>query len=59
MEPSLASSKLMEPLSDQKVLNPNIVIVPLLAFDPNTMHRLGYGGGYYDRTLEDLRTHQT
>lgn len=29
---------------------PDIIIVPLLAFD-STCHRLGYGGGYYDRTI--------
>ena len=33
---------------------PQIVIVPLLAFD-RTGARLGYGGGFYDRTLEELR----
>jgi 5-formyltetrahydrofolate cyclo-ligase len=27
--------------------------VPLLAFDASG-HRLGYGGGFYDRTLEKL-----
>lgn len=35
-------------------LTPSIVIVPLVAFD-KTGHRLGYGGGFYDRTLELLR----
>ena len=33
---------------------PEVLIVPLLAFD-SQLHRLGYGGGYYDRTLEMLR----
>ena len=32
---------------------PAVLFVPLLAFD-RTGHRLGYGGGYYDRTLAAL-----
>lgn len=35
-------------------LVPEVLIVPLLAFDGRG-YRLGYGGGYYDRTLEALR----
>ncbi len=35
-------------------LEPEVLIVPLLAFD-RCGHRLGYGGGFYDRTLEQLR----
>lgn len=33
---------------------PEIVVVPLVAFD-RSGNRLGYGGGFYDRTLERLR----
>ncbi len=36
------------------VIEPNIVLVPLLAFDRKG-NRLGRGGGYYDATLEALR----
>lgn len=35
-------------------LVPSVLIVPLLAFDWRG-YRLGYGGGFYDRTLEGLR----
>ncbi len=35
-------------------LQPSVLIVPLLSFDRRGF-RLGYGGGFYDRTLEGLR----
>ncbi len=41
------------PLVDD-FFEPEIVIVPLVAFD-HKGGRLGYGGGFYDRTLELLR----
>ncbi|MEM1429174.1 MAG: 5-formyltetrahydrofolate cyclo-ligase [Pseudomonadota bacterium] len=39
---------------DGAVLVPDLVIVPLAAFNADG-YRLGYGGGFYDRTLERLR----
>jgi 5-formyltetrahydrofolate cyclo-ligase len=35
-------------------VTPQVLIVPLLAFDRRG-YRLGYGGGFYDRTLKSLR----
>jgi 5-formyltetrahydrofolate cyclo-ligase len=43
-----------EPLPDAPEVHPDIVLVPLLAFDAEG-YRLGYGGGFYDRTLVKLR----
>jgi 5-formyltetrahydrofolate cyclo-ligase len=40
--------------ADETPLTPEVLIVPLLAFDRRG-YRLGYGGGFYDRTLEALR----
>ena len=37
-----------------ETITPRVLIVPLLAFDRRGF-RLGYGGGFYDRTLERLR----
>jgi len=37
-----------------KVVNPDILLVPLVAFDKN-LNRLGYGAGYYDRLIESLK----
>ncbi|CAM3077272.1 5-formyltetrahydrofolate cyclo-ligase [Paracoccus aminovorans] len=42
------------PPADSAELRPEVLIVPLAGFD-RTGNRLGYGGGFYDRTLESLR----
>jgi len=43
-----------EPPADAPELFPDILIVPLLAFDRRG-HRIGYGAGYYDMTIARLR----
>ncbi len=43
-----------EPKPEATELEPDILLVPLLAFD-RTGHRIGYGAGYYDMTIARLR----
>src|SRR3984957_9805567 len=43
-----------EPPADAPEVFPDILLVPLLAFD-RTGHRIGYGAGYYDMTIARLR----
>ncbi|MGE0006195.1 MAG: 5-formyltetrahydrofolate cyclo-ligase [Parvibaculaceae bacterium] len=42
------------PLETAAELKPDVLLVPMLAFDRRG-YRLGYGGGFYDRTLAELR----
>ncbi len=48
------SFRVMIPPPEAPEVTPAILMVPLLAFDPDG-YRLGYGGGFYDRTLAKLR----
>lgn len=49
-----AAFGVQEPEPSAEEVEPDILLVPMLAFDRSGM-RLGYGGGFYDRTLARLR----
>ena len=49
-----ASFGLAEPPSAAPTVDPRVLLIPLLAVDTDG-NRLGYGAGYYDRTLAALR----
>lgn len=46
------------PPSSSPVTTPDILLVPMIGFD-RRCHRIGFGAGFYDRTLEQLRQHKT
>ena len=46
----------LEPLKKQKTILPQIVVVPMLSFD-RELYRLGYGGGYYDKSIKILKNY--
>ena len=41
-----------EPIS-KKIIYPDILLIPLVAYDDNS-NRLGYGGGFYDRYIKKI-----
>jgi 5-formyltetrahydrofolate cyclo-ligase len=43
-----------EPLDEAPAVDPDLLFVPLACFDRRG-HRIGYGAGFYDRTLAGLR----
>ncbi len=47
-----------EPAADAPEVDPDVLIVPLLAFD-RAGHRIGFGAGYYDMTIAALRGRKT
>ncbi len=44
----------LEPLRSQKSILPQLLVVPMLSFDKK-LYRLGYGGGYYDKSINILK----
>jgi 5-formyltetrahydrofolate cyclo-ligase len=45
---------ILQPRAEAIPLDPDVILVPLAAFD-RRCRRIGYGVGFYDRTLADLR----
>ena len=45
---------ILEPKSTNKEFTPDVIIVPLVAFD-SQLNRIGYGKGYYDRKLKKIK----
>lgn len=54
----VSSFGVSEPDAATPELVPDVLLVPLLAFDKQG-YRLGYGGGFYDRTLAALRAQKS
>jgi len=44
---------ILEPKNSKKKIIPDLIMVPLVAFD-NRLNRIGYGKGYYDRSLRKI-----
>ena len=43
----------MSHIEKENIVYPDVLLIPLVAFDKN-LNRLGYGGGYYDRLIKKL-----
>ena len=55
--PSIFFPKILELSAGKKVI-PDFIILPLTAFD-STLSRLGMGGGFFDRTIQSLKTQKS
>ena len=53
-EPFLINKYGIPEPNSRKVVHPDILLVPVVAFDKK-LNRLGYGAGYYDRAIERLK----
>ena len=51
---SINNFGVLEPQKTNKQVIPDLVMVPLVAYD-NYLNRLGYGKGYYDRSLRKIK----
>jgi len=52
------SLRTLHPTPDNPELAPDMLLVPMLAFDDQG-YRIGWGGGFYDRTLAGLRSRKS
>jgi len=48
---------ILEPKKQNITFKPDIILVPLVAFD-RSLNRIGYGKGYYDRALKQLSSNK-
>ena len=46
---------ILEPKNSKKSIIPDLILVPLVAFDKD-LNRIGYGKGYYDRSLKKIKS---
>lgn len=53
----LSKFGICEPSIEKEILNPLLVLVPLLGFNKYG-YRIGYGKGYYDKAIKKLRLNQ-
>ena len=51
---SVNSFGILEPKNSKIEIIPDLILVPLVAYDRN-LNRIGYGKGYYDRSLKKIK----
>jgi 5-formyltetrahydrofolate cyclo-ligase len=52
--PNITYPKILEPKEENKNIVPDIIFIPLVAFDKNC-NRIGMGGGFYDSTINNFK----